>query len=220
MAGIADGRTDQYGHAASEEDGRPARLGVLVSGGGSNLQAIIDAVVHGRLNAKIAAVVSDRPGTRAVGRAVACGIPTAVHDRKSLGPDLSETILDTLGEDLDLIVLAGFLAKITEPLLGAYPRRIINIHPALLPNFGGAGMYGRHVHEAVLAAGESETGCTVHFVDQEMDTGDIILQRRMPIQEHDTPDTLAARLRPLEHQALVEAIDRIINGRFTEPSPT
>jgi phosphoribosylglycinamide formyltransferase-1 len=192
----------------------------LVSGGGTNLQAIIDAVSHGRLNAEIAAVVSDRPGTRAVERAVGCGIPTAVHDRKSLGPELSAVILDTLGEDLDLIILAGFLAKITEPLLGAYRGRIINIHPALLPNYGGAGMYGRHVHEAVLAAGDRETGCTVHFVDEGMDTGDIILQKRMPVYDHDTPDTLAARLRPLEQQTLIEAIHLVIEGSAeAKPQP-
>lgn len=186
------------------------RLAVLVSGGGTNLQALLDSCCRGDLNADVAIVVGDRPGTRAIERAAAAGVRTEVIDRKSAGPELSAEILKVIGRDLDLIVLAGFLSRITDPLLESYRGRIINIHPALLPDFGGPGMYGRKVHEAVLAAGREETGCTVHYVDTGMDTGPVILQKRMPVRDDDTPDSLARRLRPLEHQALVEAVRQVV----------
>ena len=195
----------------AESDKTP-QIGVLVSGAGTNLQALIDAVSRSRLDAAIAGVVSDRPGARAIQRAVSAGIPTATCDRKSLGRDLSAEILDVLGPDLDLIVLAGFLSKVEPPLLDAYEGKMINIHPALLPEFGGPGMYGRHVHEAVLAAGHTETGCTVHYVTDEVDAGEIILQKRIDVHANETPDTLAARLRPLEHEALVEAVALLTKG--------
>lgn len=195
---------------------RLPRIAVLVSGGGTNLQALIDAAARGRLDVDIAAVVSDRPGTRAAERAASAGIPTVVLDRKSLGSELSRAILEAIGTGLDLVVLAGFLSRVDEPLLSAYEGRMINIHPALLPSFGGGGMYGRRVHEAVLAAGAAETGCTVHYVDAGVDTGEIILQKRLDVRRNDTPDTLAQRLRPLEHEALIEAVETLIKG---EPVP-
>ncbi len=191
---------------------RPPRIAVLVSGGGTNLQALIDAAARGRLDVDIVTVVSDRPGTRAAERAASAGIPTVVLDRKSLGSELSQAILDAIGPNLDLVVLAGFLSRVDEPLLSAYEGRMINIHPALLPSFGGSGMYGRRVHEAVLAAGATETGCTVHYVDAGVDTGDIILQKRLEVRGNDTPDTLARRLRPLEHEALIEAVEALTKG--------
>ncbi|MFW5785775.1 MAG: phosphoribosylglycinamide formyltransferase [bacterium] len=191
---------------------RLPRIAVLVSGGGTNLQALIDAAARGRLGVEITVVVSDRPGTRAAERAAAAGIYTVVLDRKSLGGELSEAILEAIGTDLDLVVLAGFLSRVTHPLLSAYEGRIINIHPALLPSFGGHGMYGRRVHEAVIAAGAEETGCTVHYVDEGMDTGKVVLQKRMEVRPDDTPDTLAQRLRPLEHEALIEAVEALTKG--------
>lgn len=195
---------------------RLPRIAVLVSGGGTNLQALIDAAARGRLDVEISVVVSDRPGTRAAERAASAGIPTVVLDRKSLGNELSRAVLEAIGTGLDLVVLAGFLSRIDEPLLSAYEGRMINIHPALLPSFGGGGMYGRRVHEAVLAAGATETGCTVHYVDAGVDTGEIILQKRLDVRRNDTPDTLAQRLRPLEHEALIEAVETLTKG---EPVP-
>ena len=186
---------------------------VLVSGGGTNLQALIDAEKEGRLEGgKICAVISDRAGVYAIDRARAAGIPalTEVPDRSlpkaERRRELSDRILRIVRQrDVGLVILAGFLSILEGNLIQSYAGRIINLHPGLLPKFGGNGMYGERVHQAVLAAGETESGCTIHLVDAGTDTGPILLQRRVPVQPGDTADTLAERIHHEEHIAIVEA---------------
>jgi len=193
---------------------KPVNILVLVSGGGSNLQALIDAQAAGDLSgAKIAAVISDREGVFALERAKAADIPAIVEKPNPGIPkaeqrrELSDRILCICREkEINLIVLAGFLSILSGAILEEYSGRIINLHPALLPKFGGDGMYGIHVHRAVLAAGETESGCTVHLVDAGTDTGPILLQRRVPVLPGDTPESLAGRIHKEEHIAIVEAV--------------
>jgi phosphoribosylglycinamide formyltransferase-1 len=191
-----------------------ARTLVLVSGNGTNLQALIDAEKADGLGpARITAVVSDRPGAFALERARRAGIPGYVEaplgglPKPERGRELSDRILKRAREGpADLIVLAGFLSILSGDLLDVYAGRIINLHPSLLPRFGGEGMYGERVHRAVLEAGEPESGCTVHLVDQGADTGPILLQRRVPVLAGDDPASLAERIHREEYIALVEAV--------------
>ena len=187
---------------------------VLVSGSGTNLQALIDAEKSGR----IAAVVSDRPGVYALERARAAGIPalTEEPDRRlskaERSGELSNRILAIARTyNAGLIILAGFLSILQGEILKKYEGRIINLHPSLLPKYGGQGMYGSRVHEAVLAAGEKESGCTVHLVDEGTDTGQILLQRKVPVLEGDTAESLAERIHREEHIAIVEAAILMMN---------
>ena len=186
---------------------------VLVSGGGTNLQALLDAGKNGSLGpGKIALVVSDRPGVYALERAKISGVPAVVLKNDKNIPknerreELSGRIL-RLAEthNIRLIVLAGFLSILAGKIIGEYSGRIINLHPSLLPKFGGDGMYGEKVHRAVLDAGETESGCTVHLVDAGTDTGPVLLQRKVPVLPDDTPETLAQRIHAEEHIAIVEA---------------
>ena len=182
------------------------RLAVLVSGGGTNLQSVIDATENGTLRSKIACVISNKETAYGLERARKHHIPAIFIDPKEEGYD--EKLLALLKEEkIDLVVLAGYLKIVDSSLIDAFPERIINIHPSLLPRFGGKGYYGIHVHEAVIAAGEKESGATVHYVDKGVDTGKIILQRKVPVLEGDTPEELQARiLDQIEHKILVEAI--------------
>ncbi len=196
------------------------RIGVLASGGGTNLQAIMDACREGRVNAEVVVVVSDVE-CGALERARKAGIPAVWVDRrdKARYPD-REAFDRKVREELDrhqveLVCLAGYLRIMTEELIEAYAGRMMNIHPALLPSFGGPGMWGRHVHQAVLDYGCKVSGCTVHFVTLETDGGPIIVQRAVPVQEDDTPETLAARILPHEHQAYVEAVRLFADRRLT-----
>jgi formyltetrahydrofolate-dependent phosphoribosylglycinamide formyltransferase len=186
---------------------RPINLAVLVSGSGTTLQNLIDEIRAGRLDASIKLVVGSKPDLLGVKRAADAGIPTAVVSRKSY------TDLEVFGGDVwthvdaanvDLVCCAGWLSLL--PIPKRYEGRMINIHPSLLPKFGGKGMYGRHVHEAVLKAGEKTSGCTVHFVDDKYDNGPIILQRTCPVMPDDTPETLAARVFVEERIAYPQAI--------------
>ncbi|MDR2028965.1 MAG: phosphoribosylglycinamide formyltransferase [Treponema sp.] len=194
---------------------------VLVSGGGTNLQALIDAEREGRLGpGTIRAVISDRPGVYALERARLAGIPASVRTLDRGLPkaerrrELSDRILRAARDyGADLIILAGFLSILEGPIIEAYAGRIINLHPSLLPKFGGAGMYGERVHRAVLDAGERESGCTVHLVDAGTDTGPVLLQRPVPVLPGDTPKTLAERIHREEHIAIVEAA-AMMAGRF------
>ena len=194
---------------------------VLVSGSGTNLQALIDAGKTGVFNTgftgQIALIVSDRPGAYALERAKTAGIPAFVTEPDTTLPKaerrhkLSAQILKFAETNhIDLIVLAGFLSILTGDIITRYSGRIINLHPALLPKYGGAGMYGERVHRAVLDAGEQESGCTVHLVDAGTDTGSIMLQRAVPVLPDDTPDTLAERIHHEEHIAIVEAVCKLI----------
>ena len=191
---------------------------VLVSGGGTNLQAIIDRVADGTLdNVVIAGVISNNPGVFALERAARAGIPAYVvspkdfTDRGAFNLALKERV-DSLGADL--VVLAGCLVRIPEALVDAYPNRIINIHPALIPAFSGAGFYGLHVHEAALARGVKISGATVHFVSQDLDAGPILLQKAVAVLPDDTPKSLQQRImEEAEWKLLPEAIRLIAEGR-------
>ena len=194
------------------------KLAVLVSGGGTNLQAIIDAIAQGRItNAEIAVVISNNKNAFAPERAKKHGIegvcvsPKDYQDREAFNRALLETIRSY---EADLVVLAGCLVVIPRILVDAYPNRIINIHPALIPSFCGTGYYGLKVHEGVLNRGVKVTGATVHFVDEGTDTGPIILQKAVEVQQDDTPETLQRRvMEEAEWQIMPKAIDLIANGK-------
>ncbi len=194
------------------------RLAVLVSGGGTNLQAIIDSIENGTVtNAKIVVVISNNKNAYALERAAKHGIevlsisPKDYEDREMF----HQALLATLEErNIDLIVLAGYLVVIPEQMIRKYRNRIINVHPSLIPSFCGTGYYGLKVHEAVLARGVKVTGATVHFVDEGTDTGPIILQKAVAVEPGDTPEVLQHRvMEQAEWKLLPAAIDMIANGR-------
>ncbi len=189
------------------------KIGVLVSGGGSNLQSIIDKSKSGELQCKVEVVIGDRE-CYGVERAKEAGIDGYTLDRKVLKKELCREIDKIVSErGIDLIVLAGFLSIIDEEFVNKWKGRIINIHPSLLPKFGGPGMYGIRVHEAVLKSGEQESGCTVHYVDTGVDSGEIIAQKRVKVLEGDTPEILQKRVLVEEHKLLPESIAKIISER-------
>jgi len=187
----------------------------MVSGGGTNLQALIDGVSDGRIEgAGIRLVLSSRDGVYALERAGCAGIGTAVIGKEEYPGDeeRADAILAALAKaETDLVVTAGYMSIIHEKVCKAYAGRMINIHPALLPKFGGVGYYGLRVHRAVLEAGEKETGATVHYVDCEgVDSGEIIMQRRVPVHADDTPETLQKRvLEEVEHSLIVDAANLV-----------
>ena len=190
-------------------------LGVIASHGGTNLQAIIDACAEGSLDAEVRVVISNNSRSLALERARRAKIPT-VHLSSVVHPDparLDAAIADTLtSHGVELVALAGYMRKLGPRTLSRYRNRILNIHPALLPKFGGHGMYGEHVHTAVLAAGESVSGVSVHLVDEEYDRGPVIAQSKVPVLPADTPDTLAARILEQEHTLYPQTIQRIASG--------
>jgi phosphoribosylglycinamide formyltransferase 1 len=193
----------------------PLRLAVLVSGGGTTLQNLIDRARDGRLPAQVVLVISNAADAFALERARRAGIRAVVVNRKEAGSreEFSRRIFDLCHEaKADLVCMAGFLQLIHVPddFLG----RIMNIHPALIPAFCGKGYYGHHVHEAVLAYGAKVTGCTVHFADNEYDHGPIILQRPVPVEDDDTPESLAARVFVAECEAYPDAIRLFAEGRL------
>ena len=195
------------------------RVGVMVSGGGTNLQAILDAVDSGKITgAEIAVVISNNPGAYALERARSRGIQAVCMSPKSFESReaFNEAFLAKVDEyELDLIVLAGFLVTIPAAMIAKYRNRIINVHPSLIPSFCGVGYYGLKVHEAALARGVKITGATVHFVDEGMDSGPIILQKAVEVLPGDTPEVLQRRvMEQAEWVILPEAIDRIANGRI------
>lgn len=185
------------------------RLAVLVSGSGTNLQSVIDAIQSGTLKSQIVCVISNKETAYGLERARRHHIPAYFIDPKEAS--YNEKLLERLQkEKVDLVVLAGYLKIVDPNLIKAYPHRIINIHPSLLPKFGGKGFYGLYVHKAVIEAGEKESGATVHFVDESVDTGEIILQKRLKVAEDDTPERLQTRiLEQIEHTLLVEAIQKL-----------
>ena len=178
----------------------PVRVAVLVSGGGTNLQALLDNLKNSP-EARVARVISNRPDAGALERARRAGVPTTVLR----DPADAAELLAALREG-DLVVLAGYLKLVPPPVVSHFRGRMINIHPALLPDFGGPGMYGHHVHEAVLASGAKVSGATVHFVDASFDSGKIIAQEQVPIEPGDTPDSLAARVLEVEHRLLPRVV--------------
>jgi len=192
---------------------KPIKLGVLLSGTGRTFQNLHHRIADGSLEAEIACVISSRHGACGVQRARDAGVPVHVVSRRDLrDPDFHQRITEHLAQArVDLVCLAGFntLYEIPPVLAG----KVINIHPALLPEFGGRGFYGLRVHEAVLAAGKRESGCTVHFCDNQYDHGPIILQRRVPILDDDTPQSLAARVFEQECIAYPQAIRLLASRR-------
>lgn len=196
------------------------KVGVLVSGGGTNLQAILDAIDNGKItNAKVSLVVSNNPNAYALERAKKHGIEAVCVSPKQFENRecFYEALLAKLKESqVDLVVLAGFLVAIPPMIVEAFPNRIINIHPSLIPSFCGVGFYGLHVHEKALERGVRVTGATVHFVDTGTDTGPIILQKAVKIKAGDTPEILQRRvMEKAEWKILPEAIDLIANGKVT-----
>ncbi len=191
------------------------RLGFLASHGGSNVQAILDACREGRLEAEPCVVISNNSDAMVLDRAMEARVP-AFHLSSHIHPDparLDEAILATLEKHrVNLIVLAGYMKKLGPKTLARYRGRVLNIHPALLPKHGGQGMYGHHVHEAVLAAGEKESGATVHIADAEYDEGRILAQKKVPVKPDDTPDRLAERVLEVEHQLYAETLQHIARG--------
>jgi formyltetrahydrofolate-dependent phosphoribosylglycinamide formyltransferase len=204
------------------------KLAIFASGRGSNFQAILEAIAMRRLKAQVVLCVSNRADAGALQIARAAQIPTAVIEEKQFAgvADYANALLAELTKhDANFIALAGFMRKIPVEIVRQFRHRIVNIHPALLPSFGGKGMYGHRVHEAVLAYGCKVTGVTVHFVDEEYDTGPPILQRCVAVLDDDTPETLAARVLEIEHQIYPEALqlfaeDRVrVEGRRVEILP-
>lgn len=189
-------------------------LAVLISGGGTTLQNLIDRIADGRLDERIGVVIASKADVYGVERARAAGLTTIVVSRKtypSAEAFSGHLFAECESAGVDLVCLAGWLQLLRVP--PAWDGRVMNLHPALLPKYGGRGMYGRHVHAAVLAAGESESGCTVHFVNNEYDAGPIILRKRCPVLADDTPDTLAGRVFGVECEAYPEAIAAYAAGR-------
>ena len=195
----------------------PLRVAVLVSGTGSNLQSLIDACRGGAIGAEIALVISNVPHALALERARGAGIPAVIVNHKdfptaaAFEARLSQTLA---AHRIDLVCLAGFLRILSPGFVSAFPGRIVNIHPALLPAFGGKGMYGERVHRAVLASGARQSGCTIHFVTEIPDGGPIIAQATVPVERGDTPATLAARVAKEEYRLYPEVVRLFALGRI------
>ncbi|DBA98485.1 TPA: hypothetical protein ACH3X3_012481 [Trebouxia sp. C0006] len=205
----------------------PAKLAVFVSGGGSNFRAIHDAILSGHIHAQIAVVVSDAPGCGAWAYARQAGIPTICYPHSTRPyldmpadapppldtPNLIHMLKQQLG--VDFVILAGYLKLVPAALVREYKDAMLNIHPGLLPAFGGKGLYGLRVHKAVIASGARFSGATVHFVDEEYDTGPILAQAVVPVNPHDTPQMLAARVLQQEHRLYPTAVAALAEGRIT-----
>lgn len=190
------------------------KIAVLVSGGGTNLQSIIDNIKQGNLNCTIDMVISDRRGAYALKRAQENNIKTYIVDRKEQGKKLSSKILNLVEGKVDLIVLAGWLSILEGDILKVFKDRIINIHPSLLPSFGGKGMFGIKVHEEAIKYGVRFSGCTVHIVDGGTDTGPIICQKIVQVHEDDDAKALQERVLIEEHKALSEAIKLFVDSKI------
>ena len=196
-----------------------AKIAVLVSGGGTNLQALIDAQASGIISSgEITLVISNNAGAFALERAKKAGIKTAVVLKKELGSQdaFEQAIKDALSENkIDIIVLAGFMSILSESFTSAYPKRIINVHPSLIPSFCGKGFYGLRVHEAALEKGVKVTGATVHFVNEITDGGRIILQKAVEVKDGDTPEILQKRvMEEAEWKILPQAVSMFCEGKI------
>ena len=185
-------------------------LGVLISGRGSNLKAIIDAINRRELDARIAVVISNRADARGIDHAIGAGIETLIIDHKAYATreDYDRALVYELRKrDVALICLAGFMRLLSPVLVDAFPNRILNIHPSLLPKYPGL-----HPQQQALDDGATESGATVHFVNKELDAGPVVLQRAVPVRAGDTAESLAERILEVEHQLYPEAIARVLNG--------
>ncbi len=186
------------------------KVAILASGNGTNAENII-RYFSGSETACVNLLIANRKDAYALERAKRLGVPSVY-----MGKDEWKEGANVLGllrrEGVDFVVLAGFLARVPQAVIDAFPRRIVNIHPALLPKFGGKGMYGSHVHEAVLAAGEKESGITIHYINEHYDEGDIVAQFRCEVLPGDTPDELASRVHALEYKHFPEVIERLVTA--------
>jgi phosphoribosylglycinamide formyltransferase-1 len=183
------------------------RLSIFVSGNGTNLQRIAEYFAN-TPEVEIANVVCNNPKAYSIERAKNLGIPLRMITKQDFHSEAFVQEIQSL--DVDLIVLAGFLWKVPEALIKAFPKRIVNIHPALLPKYGGKGFYGEHVHEAVVAAKETQSGITIHYVNELYDSGEVILQARVSLDENETPDSLAAKIHQLEQAYFPVAIEQVL----------
>ncbi len=193
------------------------RLALFASGSGTNAGAVLDAIERKQLPAEAALLITDRPNVGALDRAHARGVPTAVIAPADFPDDagFAHALQDALvRHEVDTVALAGYLRRIPAAVVWGFQNRILNVHPSLLPAFGGAGMYGRRVHEAVIAYGSRITGATVHFVDAGLDTGPVILQEAVEVRPDDTPETLAAAVLAVEHDLLPRALRLLAAGRI------
>lgn len=193
------------------------RLAAMVSGGGTNLQAVIDGMERGEIEAELALVISSKPGVYALERARRANIPTCVIARGDYPDEAAFTAANLralAAANVEGVVLAGYMSILAPEFIRAYPERIINIHPSLIPAFCGKGYYGARVHRAVLEYGVKVSGATVHFVDEGADTGPIILQSAVPVYPTDDPETLAARVLEQEHKILPRAVALFAAGRL------
>ena len=192
-------------------------IAVFASHGGSDLQAIIDGCKNKQINATVAVVISNNGDSVALQRAKDENIPNFHINSKKYGSEeiLAKEVLNVLTQyDVDMIFLAGYMRLLHITILEKYDNRIFNIHPALLPKFGGKGMFGMNVHNAVIKAKEKETGVTIHRVNAEYDSGEIVAQTKVSVMENDTPEILAARVLLREHEFLVEVISSIVEGKI------
>ncbi len=185
-------------------------IAVLASGSGTNAENII-RYFREKGSARVALVLTNRPNAFVLQRAEALGVPCACFGKSDW--EHGEPVLEALRQyDIDFVVLAGFLARVPENILHAYPERMVNIHPSLLPKFGGKGMYGDRVHEAVLAAGETESGITIHYTNERYDEGAVVCQVKCPVRPDDTPETLAQRIHQLEYAHYPAVIERLVTS--------
>jgi len=196
----------------------PIKIAAMVSGQGrgSNLGALLAACESGEIAGKFAVVIGTKAEAPALERARAAGVATTVVSPRKYSEDAEygEVLLRVLRKHgVDLLCLAGYMRHLPPSVVAAFPNRILNVHPALLPLFGGQGMYGEHVHRAVIESGMKVSGCTVHLVDEQYDSGPIVVQIAVPVEEDDTPATLAARVITAEHQAYVRAVQFCAQGR-------
>ena len=196
------------------------KLGFLASHGGSGMRAVLAAIKAGELNAEARILVTNNPGSAAASAADAAGLPwrhvsaTSAGGTEAADLQIAETLTEA---GAGVVVLSGYMRKLGPQTLQRFAGRILNIHPALLPRHGGAGLYGRHVHEAVHASGDAVTGATVHLVESDYDTGPIIAQAKAPVQPGDTVDDIEARVRALEPGLLVDTLRRIADGELKLP---
>lgn len=197
---------------------RPLKLGFLASANGSSAQAVMDAIEGGRLNAEACLMVSNNRSAAALAWAEERGVP-ALCVPTAADPEAADRRLadEMAARGVELIVMSGYLRRLGPAVLGRYGGRILNIHPGPLPDFGGQGMYGRRVHEAVLAAGLAESSIVIHLVDEEYDHGPELARRRVPIQPGDTPETLEARVKAMEPAFFVETLQQIASGALELP---
>ncbi|WBW95727.1 phosphoribosylglycinamide formyltransferase [Oceanirhabdus sp. W0125-5] len=187
------------------------KIAVLISGGGTNLQAIIDSIKNNELECSIEYVISDNKNAGGLLRAERENIKTVVFDRKEYSrEEISNNVIETIHGKVDLVVLAGFLTILRGDIIKKFNNKIINLHPSLIPNFCGKGMYGDRVHKAVLESGVEKSGCTMHFVDEGTDTGPIIQQAEVKVEKDDTIESLRAKVNREEHKLIVKVIKQLI----------